>query len=138
MGDDGSVTPPPPDRDARFVRERASRSLPVSLLLLLGLLALELPLPRRFVAALPLVLAVVLSVRLLHFLRGRPGRERAWPVVTLVLTLALLAGLALQGVFYSTVRAYDECMAAAQTQIAAADCERQRPLGSLAGRLILG
>lgn len=105
----------------------------MSLLALLGIVALYLPLPRRFVAALPLTLAVGLSVRLLRFLRGQRGLDKVWPVVTLVLTAALLATLVMQAVFYQSVRAYEECMAAAQTQLAAADCEllrQQDPLGS--------
>lgn len=130
MGDDGAVTPDP--RDVAFAKEKAKRTLPVSLLVLLGIIAMYLPLPKRFVAVLPFVIAVVMTVRLLQFLRGRAGRERVWPVITLVLTGLLLGSLALQAAFYPAVRDYEQCVAAAQTSHARAACEeirQQSPLG---------
>jgi RsiW-degrading membrane proteinase PrsW (M82 family) len=122
----------PPDRDVAFVREKARRTLPISLLVLLAIVAMYLPLPKRFVAALPLAIAIVLSVRLLQFLRERPGRERVWPVVTLVLIGVLLSNLAAQVLFYDAVHAYEQCMKGAQTSQAAGACDqfrRQSPLG---------
>jgi hypothetical protein len=129
---DVPVSTQPPDRDVVFVREKARRTLPISLLVLLAIVAMYLPLPKRFVAALPLAIAIVLTVRLLQFLRGRPGRERVWPVVTLVLVGLLLSNLATQVLFYDSVRAYEQCMDGAQTSQAAGACEqlrRQSPLG---------
>ncbi len=130
MGDDGAVTPDP--RDVAFAKEKAKRTLPVSLLVLLGIIAMYLPLPKRFVAVLPFAIAVVMTVRLLQFLRGRAGRERVWPVITLVLTGLLLGSLALQAAFYPAVRDYEQCVAGAQTSHARAACEeirQQSPLG---------
>lgn len=129
MGEDEAVRPDP--RDIAFARERAKRTLPVSLLVLLGIIAMYLPLPKRFVAALPFVIAIVLSVRLLQFLRGRTGREKVWPVITLGLTGLLLGSLALQAAFYPTVQSYEQCMAAAQTSSARAACEQIRQQGPL-------
>ncbi|HET8593834.1 MAG TPA: hypothetical protein VFM07_01205 [Intrasporangium sp.] len=121
----------PDPRDIAFAREKAKRTLPVSLLVLLGIIAMYLPLPKRFVAALPFVIAIVLTVRLLQFLRGRAGRERLWPVITLVLTGLLLGSLAMQAAFYPSVRAYEQCMAGAQTSHARAACEEIRQQGPL-------
>lgn len=115
-----------------FAREKARRTLPISLLVLLGIIAMYLPLPKRFVAVLPLLIAIVLSVRLLQFLRDRPGRERVWPVITLVLVGLLLSSLGVQALFYESVKAYEQCLEGAQTQQARAACEelrRQSPLG---------
>jgi RsiW-degrading membrane proteinase PrsW (M82 family) len=129
MGHHGAVRPEP--RDIAFAREKAKRTLPVSLLVLLGIIAMYLPLPKRFVAALPFVIAIVLTLRLLQFLRGRAGREKLWPVVTLVLTGLLLGSLAMQAAFYPSVRAYEQCMAGAQTSHARAACEEIRQQGPL-------
>lgn len=127
MGHHGAVRPEP--REIAFAREKAKRTLPVSLLVLLGIVAMYLPLPKRFVAALPFVIAIVLTVRLLQFLRGRTGRERLWPVVTLVLTGLLLSSLAMQAVFYPSVSAYEKCMSGALTSHGRAACEQIRKEG---------
>lgn len=121
----------PDQRDIAFAREKAKRSLPVSLFVLLGIIALYLPLPKRFVAALPFVIALVLTIRLLRFVRGREGREKVWPVITLALTGFLLGSLALQAAFYPAVRDYEQCVAAAQTSHARAACEQIRQEGPL-------
>lgn len=123
------MTEPQLDQEIAFAREKAKRTLPVALLVLLGLVAMYLPLPKRFVAVLPLVLAVVLTVRLLRFLSARAGREKIWPVVTLVIAGMLLSTLALQVVFYDTVSAYEQCLDGAQTSTAAGDCEQLRDSG---------
>ncbi|MDN5794533.1 MAG: hypothetical protein L0H79_02135 [Intrasporangium sp.] len=116
-------------REIAFAREKAKRTLPVSLLVLLGIVAMYLPLPKRFVAALPFVVAIVLTIRLLRFLRGRTGREKVWPAITLALTGLLLTSLTVQAVFYPTVRRYEECQAGAQTSTARAACEQIREQG---------
>jgi RsiW-degrading membrane proteinase PrsW (M82 family) len=90
-----------------------------------------LPLPKRFVAFLPLVLAVVLTVRLLRFLSMRAGKEKIWPVITLVISGMLLSGLALQVAFYDAVSAYETCVAGAQTSIAEGDCAKLRDAGMI-------
>lgn len=127
----------PPGPDIAHAREKAKRTLPISLFVLLGIIAMYLPLPRRFVALLPLGIAVVLTVRLLRFLRGRPGREKAWPIVTLVLIGLIAFSLVLQGLFYPSVRAYEECVAGAQTQQAASACEQLRHQGPLGVGFVL-
>ena len=129
MGEDGRVTDPDLQDEIVFAREKAKRTLPVALLVLLGLTAMYLPLPKRFVAFVPLVLAVVLTVRLLRFLSPRTGREKIWPVVTLVIAGMLLSTLAMQVAFYDTVSAYEECLAGAQTSIAAGSCAPLRDAG---------
>jgi RsiW-degrading membrane proteinase PrsW (M82 family) len=130
MGDDGTVKPNDPP-DVTFAREKAKRSLPVSLLVLLGIIALYLPLPKRFVAAVPFAIAIFFTVRLLGFVRGRTGREKIWPVITLLLTGFLLMSLALQAVFYPSVRDYEQCLNGAQTSHARATCEQLRQQGPL-------
>lgn len=119
------MTEPRPE-DVAFRREKAKRTLPVSLLVLLGLLAMYLPLPKRFVAFLPLVLAVVLTVRLLRFLSPRAGREKVMPALTLALVGLLLSTLAMQIAFYDKVSAYEQCLDGAQTSQARGDCDQQR------------
>ena len=109
--------------------DRSRGAISGVLLVLLGIIAMYLPLPQRFVAALPFVIAVVLTVRLLQFLRGQTGREKVWPVITLVLTGLLLGSLAMQAAFYPSVRAYEECMSSAQTSSARAMCEEIRQQG---------
>src|SRR5829696_7175493 len=123
------MTEPQQAQEIAFAREKAKRTLPVALLVLLGLLAMYLPLPKRFVAFLPLVLAVVLTVRLLRFLSARSGKEKIWPVVSLVIAGMLLSTLGLQVVFYDSVRAYEECLSGAQTSIAQADCQPLKDAG---------
>jgi 4-hydroxybenzoate polyprenyltransferase len=123
------MTEPQLEQEIAYAREKAKRTLPVALLVLLGLVAMYLPLPKRFVAFLPLVLAVVLTLRLLRFLSARAGKEKVWPVVTLVIAGMLLSTLAMQIVFYDTVSAYEECLAGAQTSIAAGSCEQLRDAG---------
>ncbi len=117
-------------------RERARRTLPVSLLMLLGVVAMYLPLPKRFVAVLPLLVAGYLTIALLRFLAGRPGRQKVWPGITLGIIGLLLVSLAFQAAFYPTVHAYEQCLAGAQTSQARAVCEQNRtmsPLGFLTG-----
>jgi cytochrome bd-type quinol oxidase subunit 2 len=118
------MTEPQKEQEIAFAREKAKRTLPIALLVLLGLVAMYLPLPKRFVAFLPLVVAIVLTIRLLRFLSMRAGREKIWPVFTLVIVGMLLSTLALQVAFYGTVSAYEECLAGAQTNLAQADCEK--------------
>lgn len=125
------MTDPTPEQETAFAREKAKRTLPVALLVLLALVAMYLPLPKRFVAVLPLLIAVVLTVRLLRFLSSRRGREKIWPVVTLVISIMLLSTLAMQVAFYDSVRAYEECLAGAQTGIAQDTCAQQRDSGML-------
>lgn len=129
------MTEPRPEQDIAFRREKAKRTLPVSLLVLLGLVAMYLPLPKRFIAFLPLVLAVVLTVRLLRFLAPRAGREKVWPGLTLGLVGLLLSTLAMQAAFYDKVSAYEQCLDGAQTSLARADCEQQKD-ASLLGLLV--
>lgn len=134
MGHHGVVRPAD-HRDTAFAREKAKRSLPISLLLLLGIIGMYLPLPRRFVAAVPLAVAIVLSIRLLRYLRGRAGRDKVWPILTLVLIAFIALTLGLQGVFYRSLVAYQACLASAQTQQAAAACEPLRQQSPLGGAL---
>ena len=125
------MTEPQQEQEIAFAREKAKRTLPIALLVLLGLVAMYLPLPKRFVAVLPLVLAIVLTVRLLRVLSARGGKEKIWPVVTLVLSGMLLSSLALQVVFYDSVHAYEECVAGAQTSIAEGDCAPLKDAGMI-------
>lgn len=120
------MTSPQQQRSIAEAREKARLTLPVLACVLLAVIAMYLPLPKRFVAVVPLVLAVVLSVRLLRSLRHRRGREKVWPAVTLGMVGLLLASLLVQGLFYRSVAAYEECMSGAQTSQARADCESLR------------
>ena len=114
------------ERSIAYARDKARLTVPVLICVLLAVVAMYLPLPKRFVAVVPLVLAVGLSVRLLRFLSNRRGREKIWPAVTLAIVGLLLASLAVQGAFYRTVQAYEQCVDGAQTAQARADCEGLR------------
>ena len=107
------MTEPQQEQEIAFAREKAKRTLPIELLVLLGLLA------------------IVLTVRLLRFLSTRGGKEKIWPVVTLVISGMLLSSLALQVVFYDSVHAYEECVAGAQTSIAEGDCAPLKDAGMI-------
>ena len=111
------MTEPQLEQEIAFAREKAKRTLPVALLVLLGLVAMYLPLPKRFVAFLPLVLAIVLTVRLLRFLSLRAGAREG------------LAGLHARhrparcsrarpsrSPSTDSVSAYEDCLSGAQTQ----------------------
>ena len=129
------MTEPELDREIAFAREKAKRTLPVAVLVLLGIVAMYLPLPKRFVAFIPLGIAVVLTVRLLRFLNMRAGREKVWPALTLGVIGMLLSTLVFQVAFYRQVSAYEECVSGAQTALATADCQRLKepgPLGLIA------
>ncbi|OFE14786.1 hypothetical protein BA895_08890 [Humibacillus sp. DSM 29435] len=114
------------ERSIAYAREKARRTVPVLICVLLAVVAMYLPLPKRFIAVVPLLLAVGLSVRLLRFLSNRRGREKIWPAMTLGIVGLLLASLAVQGAFYRTVQAYEQCIDGAQTAQARADCEGLR------------
>jgi hypothetical protein len=137
MGEDGPVSTPNPRPDVAFAREKAKRTLPVTLLVLLGIIAMYLPLPKRFVAVIPLVVAAVLTVRLLRFLAKRRGREKVWPAITLGIVALMLSTLAMQAMFYDDVSAYEDCIASAQTQQARGACEELREQSPLGTRLLL-
>ena len=125
------MTEPQLEKEIAFAREKAKRTLPLALLVLLGLIAMYLPLPTRFIAFAPLLIAVVLTIRLLRFLSTRGGREKIWPAFTLVIVGMLLSTLALQLAFYDSWSAYEDCIAGAQTQQATADCVQLKDTGML-------
>lgn len=128
------MTEPSREQEIVLARERAKRSLPLIAFVLLGLVAITLPLPKRFVAALPLVVAAYLSVRLLRFLKDRPTSEKLWTALSLGIIVAMLLTLVVQVIFYGPVSAYEQCFDQAQTSTARASCDplqRSGLLGSL-------
>lgn len=128
------MTEPSREQEIVLARERAKRSLPLIAFVLLGLVAITLPLPKRFVAALPLVVAAYLSVRLLRFLKDRPTSEKLWTALSLGIIVAMLLTLVVQVIFYGPVSAYEQCYDQAQTSTARASCDplqRSGLLGSL-------
>ena len=126
MGEDGRMGDTEREKSVAYARDKARLTLPVLVCVLLAVVAMYLPLPKRFVAVVPLLLAIGLSVRLLRFLSNRRGREKIWPAMTLAVVGLLLASLAVQGAFYRTVQAYEQCLDGAQTAQARADCEGLR------------
>lgn len=120
---------------AEAARERSRLLLPSTLMAFVGLLALTMPLPQRFVAALPLGLSLALSIRALIKLKDRPRNEKVMPVIGLGLVAVFLGTLVLQGAFYSTVKRYEDCLDQAQTQAARGVCEDLRKSGPLGGNI---
>jgi len=109
-------------------RRSATYSLTMFCLILLVMFAMNLRLPQRLVAIVPITVAGVESVRALMAL-GRleaSSRERLWPVVSLGLVGLMLMSLLTQVVFYGPQKAYEDCMTGAHTRVAQVDCQRQR------------
>jgi hypothetical protein len=125
------MTEPSREQEIVLARERAKRSLPLIGFVLLGLLAISLPLPKRFVAALPLLVAAYLSVQLLRFLKDRPTSEKLWTALSLGVIVAMLLTLVVQVVFYGPVSDYEQCYDQAQTATARASCEQLQRSGLL-------
>ena len=125
------MTEPSREQEIVLARERAKRSLPLIAFVLLGLVAITLPLPKRFVAALPLVVAAYLSVRLLRFLKDRPTSEKLWTALSLGIIVAMLLTLVVQVIFYGPVSAYEQCYDQAQTSTARASCDQPQRSGLL-------
>ena len=119
------------DEQVAYALEKGRRTLPVAVFALLGLVAMYLPLPQRFVAFAPLLVSLFLTLRLLRFLTARPGREKVWPVVSLGIVAMLLTTLVAQIVLYGPVSTYEACLDNAQTSLARADCEQMRESGPL-------
>jgi hypothetical protein len=118
------------------VAQRGRYSLSVAALFVLILLGGGLTLPRRAIVVLPIVLAIVVSVREMRRLsRVRASAmTRFGPAIALGLAGVLLLGVVTQVVFYVPQKRYEDCMTGANTNSAQAACgqERQRSiLGSL-------
>ena len=128
------MSEPSREQEIALARERAKASLPLVAFVLLGLVAISLPLPRRFVAVLPLAVATYLSVRLLRSMRDRPTREKVWTALSLGIIASMLVSLGVQAVFYGPLSAYETCMSEALTSAARASCDQlhlSRVLGSM-------
>jgi hypothetical protein len=114
------------------VAERGRYSLSVAALFVLILLGGGLPLPRRAIVVLPIVFAIVLSLREMRRLsRARAsGFTRFGPAVALGLSGVLLVGVVTQAIFYVPQKRYEDCMTGANTNAAQAACgqERQRSI----------
>jgi len=122
-----------------FCASLAAFSLTMFCLILLVMFAMNLRLPQRLIAIVPITVAGVESVRALMTL-GRleaTGRERLWPVVSLGLVGLMLMSLLTQVIFYGPQKAYEDCMTGAHTRVAQAECQHQRErsvLGALLER----
>ncbi|MCU1537698.1 MAG: hypothetical protein JWP82_2049 [Humibacillus sp.] len=128
------MSEPSRDEEIALARERAKASLPLVAFVLLGLLAITMPLPRRFVAALPLAVAAYLSVRLLRSMQDRPMREKVWTALSLGIIASMLVSLGVQAAFYGPLSAYETCMGEALTSAARASCDQlhlSRVLGGM-------
>jgi hypothetical protein len=106
-------------------------------LFVLILLASGLPLPQRAVAILPIGLAAVVSVRELVRLRREqaPAMMRFGPFLTLGFVGMLLLSAVTQITLYGPLKAYQDCLAGANTQAAQAACSQERQQ-SLVGNLL--
>jgi hypothetical protein len=94
------------------------------MLMLVGLIASASPLPYSAAALIPLVWAgfeSVLAIRA-RSVGGAPARGIASSVVGLVLVCLLIAMVLLPYAFYGTMKNLQECTDAANTAVAAADC----------------
>jgi len=118
------------------LRARGRYSLTIACLFLLILLGAGLPLPRRAIVVIPIVVAIVVSIREMRRLsRGSSGAfTRFGPAVALGLSSVLLLGAITQAVFYAPQKRYEDCMNGANTSTAQTVCSQQRQqsiLGSL-------
>ena len=115
---------------------RGRYSLTIAVLFLLILVGGSLPLPRRAVVLVPIVVAIVVSVREMRRLSQTSASAftRFGPAVALGLSGILLLGAVTQAIFYVPQKQYEDCMAGANTNTAQAVCTQQRQrsiLGSL-------
>ena len=106
--------------------------MPVPLILL----GAGLPLPRRAIVVIPIVVAIVVSIREMRRLsRASSGAfTRFGPAVALGLSTVLLLGAITQAVFYVPQKRYEDCMTGANTSTAQTVCSQERQqsiLGSL-------
>ena len=118
------------------LRARGRYSLTIACLFLLILLGAGLPLPRRAIVVIPILVAIVVSIREMRRLaRGSSGAfTRFGPAVALGLSSVLLLGAITQAVFYVPQKRYEDCMNGANTSTAQTVCSQQRQqsiLGSL-------
>jgi hypothetical protein len=118
------------------LRARGRYSMTIACLFLLILLGAGLPLPRRAVVVVPIVIAIVVSVREMRRLSRESAGPftRFGPAVALGLSAVLLLGAITQAVFYAPQKQYEDCMTGANTSAAQSVCNQQRQrsiLGSL-------
>ena len=118
------------------LRARGRYSLTVAALFVLILLGAGLPLPRRAIVVVPIVLAIIVSIREMRRLsRASAGAfTRFGPAVALGLSAMLLLGAVTKAVFYVPQKQYEDCMQGANTSAAQTVCSQQRQrsiLGSL-------
>ena len=118
------------------LRARGRYSLTIASLFVLILVGAGLPLPRRAIVVVPIVVAIVVSVREMRQLsRSSAGAfTRFGPAVALGLSAVLLLGAVTQAVFYTPQKQYEDCMTGANTNTAQTVCSQQRQrsiLGSL-------
>ncbi len=118
------------------LRARGRYSLTIACLFLLILVGAGLGLPRRAIVVVPIVVAIVVSVREMRRLsRASAGAfTRFGPAVALGLSTVLLLGAITQAVFYVPQKQYEDCMTGANTNTAQTVCNQQRQrsiLGSL-------
>lgn len=102
----------------------ASHARRAGVLMLVGALAVGVPLPWTALALLPLGLATVESLQALREMkRGRaPRRVVAWAGAGLALTVVMALLTVLPFAFYDTSKRYQDCMVGANTETAAAQC----------------
>lgn len=115
-------------------RERAYRSryaLTTAALFLLVLTGFGLPLPQRLVVAVPLLVALVVSVReLFRLARARmAGLARLGAATAVGISLFLLLGMGTQLLFYAPQQRYEQCLSGANTETAKAACAQERQQG---------
>ena len=118
------------------LRARGRYSLTIASLFLLILLGAGLPLPRRAIVVLPILVAIIVSIREMRRLsRASAGAfTRFGPAVALGLSTVLLLGAITQAVFYAPQKRYEDCMTGANTSAAQTVCTQERQqsiLGSL-------
>ena len=118
------------------LRARGRYSLTIASLFLLILIGAGLPLPRRAIVVVPIVVAIIVSVREMRRLsRSSAGAfTRFGPAVALGLSAVLLLGAVTQAVFYAPQKQYEDCMTGANTSAAQSVCNQQRQrsiLGSM-------
>lgn len=125
------------ERTREQVVRRSGYSLTVVALFVLILLASGLPLPQRAVAILPIGLAAFVSVRELVRLHREqaPTLMRFGPFLTLGFVGMLLLSAVAQIALYGPLKAYQDCLAGANTQAAQAACSQERQQ-SLVGNLL--
>ena len=119
-----------PPRKTRVLPPGVEHARLSAVLMVVGLIVSSVPLPWTAAAVAPLAWAAVESVRAIRAIRATPGgkastRTMVSSIIGLVLVCLLTAVVLLPYAVYGPAKGLQDCTDAANTAVAAADCQSQ-------------